>query len=88
MIYNSRNSSFNELLIRIARCLSTIKVFKSQVSKCSKAAKDGKPEIKNESFRVSYEGFYELRQVIFCYNPPIRNVFSSAESVRFLYPKI
>ena len=44
----------------MARCLFTIEVFKSQVSKCSKAVKGGKPEIKNKSFRVRNEGFNEL----------------------------
>ena len=68
--------SGNEL---IAPCLFTIKTFKSKLKLLVKTM--------NEIFHARNEGFYETQQKTFFHIPSI-NVFSVAESVRFLGQKI
>ena len=88
IVYSDKTSDFSELLEKDGSVSIHYQNIQQLATEMFKLSKGLFPEIEKGLFQSRYDIPYNLRQRSQFHIPPIRTIFSSTESIKYLGPKI
>ena len=88
IIYNNKQSSFNELLNKDSSVSIHIRNIKRFTTEMFKFYKGLSPPIVDNVFKLKTENMHNLRQVSKFSRPTVKTIYHGTESILYLGPKI
>ena len=88
IIYNNKQSSFNELLNKDSSVSIHIRNIKRFTTEMFKFYKGLSPHIVDNVFKLKTENMHNLRQVSKFSRPTVKTIYHGTESILYLGPKI